>query len=62
MSNEHPGAERAVVAYGSAVRTALRNNATAYGFSISVTATFSLAMTACCRCWPPSGRPPASPS
>lgn len=29
---------RAIEAYGSGVRTTLRNNATAYGFSISVTA------------------------
>ncbi|MDQ3154368.1 MAG: hypothetical protein M3R63_22495 [Actinomycetota bacterium] len=33
---------RAVEAYGSAVRTTLRNNATAYGFSVSITAAFSL--------------------
>jgi hypothetical protein len=34
--------ERAVVAYGRGVRTALRNNATAYGFSISITAAYGL--------------------
>lgn len=33
---------RAIEAYGSGVRTTLRNNATAYGFSISVTAAFGL--------------------
>lgn len=33
---------RAVEAYASGVRTTLRNNATAYGFSISVTAVFGL--------------------
>lgn len=32
--------------YGGAVRTTLRNNATAYGFSISITAAFSLATSA----------------
>lgn len=37
---------RGTQAYGSAVRTALRNNATAYGFSIAITAAFSLATTA----------------
>lgn len=37
---------RAAEAYGSAVRTTMRNNATAYGFSISITAAFSLATSA----------------
>lgn len=36
----HP--ERAVQLFGRAVRTALRNNATAYGFSISITAAYGL--------------------
>lgn len=35
--------ERAVELFGRAVRTALRNNATAYGFSISITAAYGLA-------------------
>lgn len=35
--------ERAAQLYGRAVRTALRNNATAYGFSISITAAYGLA-------------------
>lgn len=35
-------AERAIEAYGSAVRSTLRNNATAYGFSISITSAFGL--------------------
>lgn len=34
--------ERAVQLFGRAVRTALRNNATAYGFSISITAAYGL--------------------
>lgn len=36
------GTQRAVQAYGSGVRTTLRQNATAYGFSISITAAFGL--------------------
>lgn len=35
-------AVRAIEAYGSGVRTTLRHNATAYGFSISITAAFGL--------------------
>lgn len=35
--------ERAAQLFGRAVRTALRNNATAYGFSISITAAYGLA-------------------
>jgi hypothetical protein len=35
--------ERAIEVYGSGVRTALKNNATAYGFSISITAAYGLA-------------------
>ncbi|MQA15175.1 MAG: hypothetical protein GEV09_13690 [Pseudonocardiaceae bacterium] len=35
-------AQRAVHVYGSGVRTTLRQNATAYGFSISITAAFGL--------------------
>jgi hypothetical protein len=38
--------ERAVVASGRGVRTALRNNATAYGFSISITAAYGLVVGA----------------
>lgn len=34
--------DRAVQLFGRAVRTALRNNATAYGFSISITAAYGL--------------------
>lgn len=34
--------ERAIQLFGRAVRTALRNNATAYGFSISITAAYGL--------------------
>lgn len=37
-----PGTLRAVEAYGSGVRMALRNNATAYGFSISITAAYGM--------------------
>lgn len=33
---------RAVQAYGTGVRTTLRNNATAYGFSVSITAAFGV--------------------
>lgn len=35
--------ERELALYGRGVRTALRNNATAYGFSISITAVYGLA-------------------
>lgn len=34
--------ERAIEAYGRGVRTALRNNATAYGFSITITVSYGL--------------------
>lgn len=34
--------ERGIEVYGSGVRTALKNNATAYGFSISITAAYGL--------------------
>lgn len=37
---------RATQAYGSAVRTTLRHNATAYGFSVSITAAFGIVSTA----------------
>ena len=37
-----PEPEREIVIYGRGVRTALRNNATAYGFSISITAAYGL--------------------
>lgn len=40
---DRPEPERGVVIYGRGVRTALRNNATAYGFSISITAAYGLA-------------------
>jgi hypothetical protein len=33
---------RAVQAYGSGVRTTLRHNATAYGFSVAITSAFGL--------------------
>ncbi|SDQ38911.1 hypothetical protein [Actinopolyspora saharensis] len=35
-------AESALSVYGSGVRTALRNNATAYGFSITITSSYGL--------------------
>lgn len=35
-------AERGIAAVGRAVRTALRNNATAYGFSITITVSYGL--------------------
>src|SRR5699024_7709375 len=34
--------ERAIEVYGRGVRTALRNNATAYGFSITITVSYGL--------------------
>lgn len=40
---EGPQVERALDTYGRGVRTALRDNATAYGFSISITAAYGLA-------------------
>lgn len=40
------GAVRAVEAYGSGLLTALRNNATAYGFSISITASYGMVSVA----------------
>lgn len=36
---------RAAEAFGSGMRTTLRNNATAYGFSVSITAAFGLVST-----------------
>lgn len=36
---------RAAEAYGSGMRTTLRHNATAYGFSVSITAAFGLVST-----------------
>lgn len=42
----HDGSERppehVALVYGRAIRTALGNNATAYGFSISITAAYGL--------------------
>ncbi|MGH3499547.1 MAG: hypothetical protein ACRDQA_01400 [Nocardioidaceae bacterium] len=40
--DDEPASERTVHLYGRGVRTALRNNATAYGFSISITAAYGL--------------------
>lgn len=40
---DRPEPQRGAVIYGRGVRTALRNNATAYGFSISITAAYGLA-------------------
>lgn len=40
---DRPEPERELMVYGRGVRTALRNNATAYGFSISITAAYGLA-------------------
>lgn len=37
-----PAPERALEVFGRGVRTALRNNATAYGFSISITTAYGL--------------------
>lgn len=39
-------AVRAVVAYSTAVRSALRNNAAAYGYSVTITIAFGLLVTA----------------
>ena len=39
---EEDEAERGVAAVGRAVRTALRNNATAYGYSITITVSYGL--------------------
>lgn len=43
MNDENDSApERAAVSYGRAVRTALGNNATAYGYSVSITVSYAL--------------------
>jgi hypothetical protein len=42
MSNGEEEAERGIEAFGRGVRTALRNNATAYGFSITITVSYGL--------------------
>lgn len=41
-AREESAPERAAELFGRGVRTALRNNATAYGFSISITAAYGL--------------------
>lgn len=45
-SAERRRAEPPLEAYGRGVRTALRNNATAYGFSIAITSAYGLVSTA----------------
>lgn len=40
---DHTESDRDLVVYGRGVRTALRTNATAYGFSITITAAYGLA-------------------